>query len=215
MKTGFFSHLIKLCKNEAGLAYIEFAIVLPVLLMLFLGGVEITRYVLIIQKLEKTVSTVANVVTQTNPSTSQLTDAIMQDLMNSVQDMMSPYGSTSNMRVIVTDVVDRTNAQSTSTAAPTVNWQFCGGGTLTNQSKLGTTVNRNANLTNLGLPSSYAMSAGEEVVIAEVYFNFQPITNQNILGNVLQYRTAVYMPRLGALSSYVPNSTISNASNCP
>jgi Flp pilus assembly protein TadG len=43
-------------KSEEGLALIEFAFAIPVLIILFIGVVELTRYVLIVQKIEKSVS---------------------------------------------------------------------------------------------------------------------------------------------------------------
>ena len=39
--------------RQDGVAYLEFAVALPFLLALFLGSVELTRYIIIVQKVEK------------------------------------------------------------------------------------------------------------------------------------------------------------------
>jgi Flp pilus assembly protein TadG len=182
-----------LLHSEQGLAFIEFALCLSLLLMMFLGSVEVTRYVLIVQKLEKSVETVANVTTQANPNTSPLTTGQMAQLMSAVQDMMNPYTFGANGLVIVTDITK------TGTNNPVVNWQYCGGGTLTAVSHIGTTVGATATL-----PSGFSMIAGEEAVIAEIFYNYTPIvaTKWTIMGASTIYRTSTFMPRLGVLTGF-------------
>lgn len=175
------------------MAYIEFALSISLLLMMFLGSVEVTRYVLIVQKLEKIVETAANVTTQADPNTSPLTTSQMSELMSAVQDMMNPYTFGANGLVIVTDI---TQAGSNN---PIVNWQYCGGGTLSATSKLGHTIGGAATL-----PSGFTMIAGEEAVISEVFYSYTPVvaTNWTIMSASTIYRTATFMPRLGALTGF-------------
>lgn len=185
--------LLSPLSRQDGLAYIEFALSLSFLLFMFLGSVEVSRYILTIQKLEKTVETVANVTTQADPNSSPLTVTQMQQLMSAVQDMMSPYSFNSNGLVIVTDVTK------TGSNSPVVNWQYCGGGTMTQASGIGNTIGGNATL-----PSGFAMTSGEEVVIAEIFYNYQPVvTSQwSVIAATKIYRTAVFMPRLGVLTGF-------------
>jgi Flp pilus assembly protein TadG len=187
-----FNRLMSLARREEGVAYMEFALCVSVLLILFIGSVEVTRYVLIIQKLEKVASTVADVTTQANPNTSPLTTTVMSELMSAVQDMMNPYTFGANGLVIVTDV---TQAGANN---PIVNWQYCGGGTLSATSKIGTTIGGAATL-----PSGFTMIAGEETVFSEVFYKYTPIfTAQSFTVATTLYRTAVYMPRLGVLTGF-------------
>ncbi len=222
-------------RQEEGVAFIEFAFAITILLLLFLGCVELTRYVIIIQKLEKTVSEVADVVTQTDPSTSPLTDLEMSQLMDAVQYMMSPYTTmsntytSSNTRIIITDIQ---NISSTATPNPVIMWQFCSRSGLSGTSyysKLGNTSSCTAGSTCTITDAQFGaagfstgtsgfrsnMQTSEELVVGEVYYAYLPITNQKLLTAATLYRMAAFMPRLGALTSYVPNSTYSGSSPEP
>lgn len=191
----------KCIKAEQGIAAIEFALCLTTLMILFLGSIEISRCFLIIQKLEKTVNTLADVTAQTDPNTSQVTTSQMSQLMSAVYDMMAPYttgSSDPNILAIVTSVTKN------GTNNPVINWQYCGGGGLSVTSKLGKVIG--ASVTNM--PNGFSMNSGEEVIIGEVFYNFSPIIGRNpFLGSFQIYRTAIFMPRLGALTGF--------SSSCP
>jgi hypothetical protein len=186
-------HTPSLLSDQHGMAYVEFALCISMLMLMFLGSVETTRYVLIIQKLEQTVSTVTDVTTQADANNNPLTTSQMTQLMSAVQDMMNPYTFGANGLVILTDVTQpgAGNAK--------VNWQYCGGGTLNIASKIGSSVGGTATL-----PTGFTMIAGEEVVIGEVFYNYKPITTTvwGIVSASTIYRTALFMPRLGALTAF-------------
>lgn len=187
----------RMVNNEQGVAAIEFALCVTVLMLFFLGSVELTRYILIVQKLEKTVSMITDVTTQTDPNSAPLTASTMQQIFTATSDMMKPYPFGANGLVIVTDVTK------TGTANPVINWQYCnGGGTLSATSAIGTAKGATATL-----PAGFSMAAGEEVVIGEIFYQFSPITTQEIVPATTVYRTAVFMPRLGALTGF--------SSTCP
>lgn len=184
--------ITRLRSDERGIAAVEFALCLTVLFVMFLGSVELTRYILIIQKLEKTVSMITDVTTQVDPHSSPLTTATMSQIMNATTDMMRPYTFGASGFVILTNVTK------TGSANPVIDWQYCGGGSLSAVSKIGTTVGSNATL-----PSGYTMSSGEEVLIGEIFYQFSPITTQSIIPSTTLYRTSIFMPRLGALTDFV------------
>jgi len=190
-------HAWDVVDNQEGIAAVEFALCLTILLLFFLGSVELTRYILIVQKVEGIAAAVADVTTQADPNSAPLTVSTMSQLLGAAQDMMNPYAFGASGFIIVSDV---TQAGANN---PVVNWQYCGaGGTLSATSRIGT-----HNGVAATLPSGFSMVAGEEVVIAEVFYNFTPITVQNIVSSATLYRTAVYMPRLGALTNF--------SSTCP
>lgn len=184
-------HLLR--KDERGVAAIEFALCVTVLVTLFIGSMELTRYILITQKLEKTISMITDIVTQTDTNSAPLSTATMSQIFGATQDMMNPYPAGANVYVILTDVTK------TGTANPKINWRYCGGGTLSSgiTSKIGA-----ANGADATLPTGFTMTDGEEVVIGEIFYQFNPITTQSIVPTVTLYRTAIYMPRLGALTTF-------------
>lgn len=193
--------LLEFGKSEQGVAYLEFALCSTLLLLLFLGSVEVSRYMLIVQKVDNVANTVADVTTQTDPNTSPLTTTQMSQLMSAVDDLMSPYSNGANdpnIKVIVSSVTK------TGAANPIINWQYCtGGGSLSTNSHIGTTIGGAATL-----PNGFTMNSGEELIIGEAIYNFVPIIITNhVISTTQIYKTAIYQPRLGALTAF--------SSTCP
>lgn len=179
--------------NDCGSVLVEFALVVPVLLLFFIGGVDLTRFILVNQKLEKATAAVADIIAQA----SGIQTSNLQDLMTGVDDMMQPYPLSTNGRVIVTSV-----ARTAASPAPlTVRWQYCGAGSLAATSRVGV-VGGNATI-----PAQITLALNDDIIVAEIYYNYTPIFGRWILGNTNLYKVAYYKPRLGALSSYV--------SSCP
>lgn len=177
--------LPSMIKQQSGLAAMEFTLMAPILLTLFFGSVEITRFILINQKVEKLANTVADIVAQTSEPTTTELDTIML----AAEQVIDPFAFGSNGLVIVSSVTpDSTNS-------PTVNWQHYGGGSLSATSQVGTTGGSAA------MPAGFTLISSENVIIAEVYYTFTPIFSGIILNNTQMYRTAYYKPRLGALDS--------------
>lgn len=177
-------------RAEEGLAYLEFAICIPFLLALLMGSVEVTRYILIAQKVEKVAVTLSDVVAQSSTiSTSDLNNIIF-----AAAQVMKPYQFDSNAYVIITSV-KQTGAPS-GTNPPRVNWQYVGGGTWTQNSLIGTPGNAAT------LPTGFSLNDKDNVIIAEVFYNYQPIilNNGEIMGGAI-YKLGLYKPRLGDLST--------------
>jgi hypothetical protein len=87
-----------------------------------------------------------------------------------------------------------TSVLRTAGAAPTVAWQ-CKGGALTSTSHIGA-VSETATL-----PGKLVLDATDNVVIAEVFYKYTPIFNQVATLDTSIYKTAVFRPRLGSLTS--------------
>ncbi len=81
--------LKKLLKKEHGVAAIEFALVLPLLLLMFVGMIELTRYVLVHQKVDKAAAQLADFIAL-SPQPETQTAAGLQ---NSFEALMSPFGT--------------------------------------------------------------------------------------------------------------------------
>ncbi len=180
----------KFRKSEDGVAYLEFAITLPFLIALLMGAIEMTRYILITQKVEKVAVTIADVVSQ--GSTISTTD--LNNIINAAQQVMLPYTFSSNGYVIITSV-KQTGAYTVSNP-PRVNWQYKGGGTWAQNSQIGTTG------TAAVLPNSMTLFDKDNIIVTEIFYNFQPIIATNgIIGTTSLYKVGVFKPRLGDLST--------------
>ena len=198
--------LLEFKNSEHGLAYFEFAISVTFLMILFMGSIEVSRYALIVQKVENVANTMADITTQANPNTTPLTTSQMSQLMSAVHDLMSPYSSGTNspdIKVIVSSV---TQAGANN---PVINWQYCtGGGSLAVNSRITAYTGSAAIGSAVVLPNNFTMNAGEEIVIAEVIYNYTPLLlNNKVVGQTQVYKTAIYLPRLGVLTAF--------SSTCP
>lgn len=112
-------HLRNLRHNQSGIALLEFIITLPVLLALVFCMVEVTRYIWIVQKVDKAVYVLTDLVGQYQPATlTGTTNApagtrydgeiglirVEKEVLDNVDEMLAPF-NTGNYWFAVTSVV--------------------------------------------------------------------------------------------------------------
>lgn len=178
--------LRRLLQQPHGIAVVEFAITLPVLIVLFMGVIDVTRYILIVQKTEKLANTVADVTAQS----ATITQATLNQVFLASSDIMSPYTMGANGRVIVSSLYREVGENQAK-----VNWRYEGGGTLSATSKIGAVGATPV------MPTGFTFDERENVIAAEVYFRFTPLLNNPWFGTTTVYRAAYYGPRFGALTT--------------
>src|SRR4051812_27276610 len=130
-------------KSIEGIAAAEFALAAPLLMIMFLGGTEMSRFLIVNQKVEKAASTVSDVIAQSQT----LTNADVTQIMMAAREVMDPFTFGANGVVIVTSIYK------TGAAAPVIKWQVTGGGTMSASSAVGSTVGAAATL-----PTGFTMS---------------------------------------------------------
>jgi Flp pilus assembly protein TadG len=180
--------LTSLRRAQEGVAYLEFAITLPFLVAIFLGAVEITRYIILVQKVEKASQALSDLVAQSE----DITTTQLNQLILAAGQIVQPFDFGPNGYAIVTSVTR------TGTDPAVVNWQYASSGSSggwTHASLIGTPGNTAT------LPTGFTVADRENVIFAEVYYNFSPIIVSSVLGNRTLYKTAIFKPRLGDLSS--------------
>ena len=182
-----------LLKNKEGVAYVEFAVCLPVLIALLMGAIEVSRFIIIAQKVEKTAATLSDIVSQGKTiSTGELNSMIFAS-----SQVMLPYTMGANGYVIVTSV-KQTGAYSVSNPA-IVNWQYTSSGvngSWTQNSLVGTVGNPAT------LPSGMTLNDKDNVIVTEMFFRYQPLILSNgVISTSTIYKTSLFKPRLGDLST--------------
>jgi Flp pilus assembly protein TadG len=86
----------KLWRNSSGLAAVEFALILPIMLLLFLGSFEVTNLVLAYMKLEASAETAADLVAQTRVNTVlQSTD--ITNITNAAKQVLYPLPTSGSL----------------------------------------------------------------------------------------------------------------------
>lgn len=173
--------------NRHGVALVEFALVLPVLLLLLFASIEMARYAIFHLKLDKAVNAMSDFATQQE----SLRRADLNSFAQAIDEIMMPYSVQGT--VIFTSI--------SSTPPPfsdtIVNWQY---------KQLGNDASRIApNSEIINLPGGYEIPGGQGIVAAELFLRFAPMIA--ITGNFIPalaphtvYKAAIFKPRSGTLT---------------
>jgi Flp pilus assembly pilin Flp len=192
-------------RNTHGNAAIEFALVLPLMLLLFIGTVEYGRYVVAAQRTDKTAFNLANLITTARPEDPSLPTqpdsaldcaALRNDILGGFDNLMAPFPATGAGRGVRVVSVQRDPASN----AIIENWREEVGNPGTSQALAQVAAIRGG--------GAGAMAPGENIIAVEVYHRYDTITTSNILGvlNPLTgntiVRRAFLTPRRGNLTDY-------------
>jgi Flp pilus assembly protein TadG len=187
--------------GEQGVTAIEFALVLPIVVLLLLGCFEVPRFVLVYQKIARTSSGVSDLVAQADEP---LTKNQMNDIFSAGKLMMQPYVVVAVGRIYVSSI------NNPSGNGVTITWQRNNGGAVTTASKLGTAgTNPTAKM-----PAGLVPASNEEVLASEVFFNYRPIFSTLIYQGSQLYMISYTRPRNKNLMTAPPLSCPSGVAQC-
>lgn len=158
---------------------------MPVLVLITLGGIEASRYVLLNQKLDRVAASTSDLVAQAE--TISATD--ISNLYEAAKFVIRPF-SLAEQGVVIVSSVSATGSQ-----PPKVNWQHKGGGTLNAASAIGAPGG------NASLPPGFTVVAGDNVIIAEVFYDYEPWPISGVTSNKRLYHLALFRPRFGVLTA--------------
>lgn len=147
-------------RAKSGVAALEFALILPLVLLGFVGANEVSSAVQVSQKVSQTSSTVADLVAQATT----ISNADTTNIFSAASAIVFPYSSTGES-IVISSIVDN------------------GGGTgrvLWSDAKNGTA---RAVGSTLPLPSG-VITAGGSVILAEVRYSYTPTTSYVITGAI-------------------------------
>ena len=175
--------LLHFFKSTCGATMVEFAVILPVMLSLLIGVVEISTYVFAFNKTEKTASSLAAIIAR-----GDLTAAALDDLLKATDPLMTPFNFTaSNNGVIVT--MWRANAIS---GTPEVLW-----------TRSYRTPGTAMTPTTLASKITLDKTTGETVMTIEVFYKFIPMLVGAVFpsGTADVYSAAFAFPRDGSMDT--------------
>jgi Flp pilus assembly protein TadG len=145
--------------DQSGIAAVEFALILPIMLLLFLGSFETTNLVLAYMKLEASAETAADLVAQTRVNTVlQSTD--FTNITNAAKQVLSPLPTSGVLLKIAFASVTY------NTGSAVIDWH-----TEVNSATPITTANipNNASLANLG---NQASGSTDSVIIVMLTYSY-------------------------------------------
>jgi Flp pilus assembly protein TadG len=103
--------------NGRAMAAVEFAILLPIMIALYLGSVEICEGIAINRQVSQTASTIANLVAQ---ASTKIVDSQMNDILAASAAVLTPY-PIANATVVVSSITIDVNGNATVCWSDTLN----------------------------------------------------------------------------------------------
>jgi Flp pilus assembly protein TadG len=138
-----------ICYNEKGVSAIEFALIAPVIILIYFGAIELS----LLARADRRVTTTASSLGDLTARLVNVTDADMQELYNASVVLMSPYPA-SSARMRISSVVDNGDGQTRVAWSDAFNM---------------TAYSENALIT---IPEGLIASPGS-VIVAEVEFDYE------------------------------------------
>jgi Flp pilus assembly protein TadG len=163
---------------------VEIAFVMPLIVVIALGAVELGRYVMLNIKLEHASDALSDLTTRDE----KLSQADVRAIFRSVQEIASPFDLTKNGAMFISAV----SADGTNPAR--VFWQVKARGGIKAKSHVGMPGGRAA------MPAKIKVHDRETVVVSEVFYKYQPILKGFVPAMVI-HKQALYRPRAGSLRS--------------
>ena len=165
----------------------EFALIVPVLFVLAVGVIEAGRLILLTQKLQSGSFILADLAARDKTLSEEQLDNIFLALNNIIE----PFEFDDAGTAFVTSIAGQAGGD------PIIRWQRQGAGLLAETSRVGVDGGAAA------LPDELTLTDDETLIVAEVFFEYEPFIRIATTGQVLR-RVAYFKPRLGTLTTLSP-----------
>lgn len=184
-------HIGEFIRNHRGVAMAEFALMLPVLMLLTAGSFEVARYALMTQKLDRIAATLSDLIARS--TIEDITEVEISNIIDSALYMAQPFDISGDNMIILTSVQGRTGE------APEILSQRVSGSITGYSSNIGDTVGGDASLPSAfpDAGSGETLSDGETLIIAEIYYDYNPYLLGEIgfFGDMTLRAHAYFRPR--------------------
>ena len=174
---------------RAGNVAVEFGLAAPVLLLMMLASVELARFVLLHQKMDRVATTISDLVARAET----ISESQLDDIFLAADQVAEPF-DLANLGLVIVSSVTNPDGE-----GPVVAWQRSGGGSYSASSHLGAEGDEAV------LPAGFEVREGETAIISEVYYDFAPFLSELIVEPQEVYRVAHHRPRLGTLEEIEPD----------
>jgi Flp pilus assembly protein TadG len=175
-----------------GVAAIEFALVLPVLLLLFLASFDAGNAIAVYMKVRSATFTLAAITNQYNNTDDPIQASDMTAITQATSAVLAPYSSTPI-------VVTITQVQATSATKATVSWSYSLNGTAYAVGSPWTKFP--SQLTTTNPCNSYTSCY---LIFAEVTYTYTPAFGYFVTGPILLSDNLYVIPRSSVCIVYVP-----------
>lgn len=166
------SFVHRLRHHDAGATLVEFALALPIILLVGFGGIEFMTFVLAHQKLERVASTTADAIARNTVAPSE---RIFVDTLRAVERVGAPFRINARGRTIITGVI---GVRQDGAVRNKIVWQRCGGDLTSIESEIGREWTRSSDYAegpSVTLPSNLILMQNQMAVVTEVAYRYEPM----------------------------------------
>ena len=216
---GAIGHARRIAADRKGVAAVEFAFLMPVMIIMYVGVVDVTRGVIASRKLDVLSRTISDLVSQ-QPTSQTTSISTLSTIFTAASAVMQPY-NTAGITLTVSAVDIKAKSNNTCCDA-LVRWSYTQGGTLRACTTPLTQVPNGTVPTPTNIPvalitanqtAGYGYTSGltSYVIVADVAYTYKPIFFQAISWfSAGMHKTTYMVPR--SASGPV---TIANPSGAP
>jgi Flp pilus assembly protein TadG len=176
-----------------GVAAVEFAVVLPVLLLLLLATFDAGNAIVVYMKVRSATFTLAAITNQYNNGSDPIQATDMTAITSATSAVLAPFSSAPTVATI-------TQIKATSASSATVSWSYSLNGTAYTQGSPWTRLP--SQLTSSNSCNSYPCY----LIFAEVQYTFTPSFGYFITGSLSLYDNLYVAPRSSTCVAYVPQT---------
>lgn len=165
------NRLRALAHDTGGVSAVEFALILPIMITMYIGAVEFSTALTVDRRVTSVASAAADLAAQVE----QVTSGSLQDIFTAATSIMTPY-SADPISIVLTSVVADENNDTT------VDWSCAHNGSPNSQG------------------SAYALPSGltqpfSSVIVAEVSYAYDPPVGRFLVGGINMSDTFYLRPR--------------------
>jgi Flp pilus assembly protein TadG len=201
--------------SRRGVAAVEFALIMPVLLILFLSSYDVGNAIIVYLKVRTATYELAAITNQygtTASNAGQITTTIMGTITAAGSTILSPYSSTP-LTIVLSQI------KATSNTAATVSWSYALNGTAYTT---GTTFNLPTNMANNTCGSgNYSStspptgSGGCYLILSQVSYSYTPMFGAFMTGTLTLSDSLYVAPRSTQCVQYNSVPSLTSNNKCP
>lgn len=209
-------------RDRSGIAAVEFALILPFMVVLYLGTAELTYGLMANRKMTLVARALSDLVAQEQDSTG-ITDAEITDVFNAARAIMSPYDNTP-LRMSVSSIEFVSNGATPPVYTARTKWTAVYFDTALKGTPRPCGTNAITQVSNTASPSSNTLPVGlygaGTIIVADVSYAFKPPFSGSFLSwstsqSSINFAQTTYMrPRMQAEILYNTTSPPSGRTKC-
>jgi Flp pilus assembly protein TadG len=178
--------LLRLARHEGGVAAVEFSLILPILVVLWIGGVEVTSALSVDRRLSNLAASIGDLVARSKTLKYSDVDQIFDIDVGA----MYPYSATGVSKRISGVKIDNNGDAK-------VSWSRAEGTY---------TAYADNTVMNSVVPAALRASHNSQVIVSEVYYTYTPAVGYVITGNLSLNERMFFVPRLVQYISLCDNA---------